>query len=210
MKAWKAAAIGFGMVFTAAASHSSTALPVVVFDYAGSPSDLLLSAMKAGRYAFHRAGIETEWTLCHPVRGCPVPDRYAQVKILARPLPGMLVSPSGLAATITCVQNERCAASYIFFDRAFDFAQGQGVPLDLTLGYVMAHEIGHLMGLGHRPGGIMTAAFNAHDLERAALGQLCFCPAEARELRTAIQRSRMASNPTERVRQTGIHTGVAE
>jgi hypothetical protein len=210
MRAWKAAAIGFGMVLSAAASHASTALTVVVFDYAGAPHALLVSALKVGRHALHTAGIETQWILCHPIQGCSVPDRYVEVKILPRPLTSIPVSPTGLAATVTCKVTEQCTASYIFYDRVSDFAEDRGLPSELTLGYVMVHEIGHLMGLGHRPGGIMTAVFTAHDLERAATGWFSFAPDDVRELRAAIAGSQIASEPTHLIRQPGIHTGAAE
>ena len=209
MRAGKALFIAFAMVFSATVSHASTALTVVVFDYARTPHALLVSAVRVGEHAFHTAGIDTEWILC-PQVGCSVPERYVVVKIVPHPLANAPISSGGLAATFTCGGPEHCAASYVFFDRAFDFAQSQDIPLDLTFGYVMVHEIGHLMGLGHRPGGIMMAVFHAQDLERAALGRLSFDSDEVREMRAAMERSQLVSHPAHAVRLHGTHTGAAE
>jgi len=122
----------------------------------------------------------------------------------------MRVSSSVLGSTITCGDTEYCAASYIFNDRVLAFADESGSPPDLTLGYVMAHEIGHLMGLGHRPGGIMTAAFSRQDLHRAASGSLTFAPDDARELRQAVAQSQGVGDTPRRIQLAGWRPGLAE
>jgi hypothetical protein len=210
MRTTRAAAIALGVLLSATASRADNILTVVVFDYARTPHELLVSAIKEGRHAFRTTGIETQWILCHPTQGCHVPDRYVQVKILPRPLASTPVSSRGLAATVECASTEDCAASYVFSDRVLAFADECSSPVDLTLGYVMAHEIGHQMGLGHRPNGIMAASFTLHDLQKAASGSLLFAADDARELRAAIARSPIAGTPPHLIRLHGQRAGIAE
>ena len=209
MSALRVATIAGWLIAGAAASNIQERLTVVIFDYAGVSRKVLLSAANEGRHAFGSAGVETEWILCDPVAGCSVPERFVQVKILSRPLEATPVSPQGLASTRTCTATEHCAASYIFFDRVAAFADDVHSPTDLTLAYVMVHEIGHLMGLGHRPGGIMTASFSSHDLRNAAVGWLCFAKDDARELRSAV-RSQMANLPARHIKVPGWRGEVSE
>jgi hypothetical protein len=106
---------------------------------------------------------------------------------------------NSLAATATGTVAEYCAASYVFYDRILTFAETAGSPPDLTLGYAMAHEIGHMLGLGHRSGGIMTASFTSHDPRMATAGWLNLARADARELRAAVSRSQMSGLPERRI-----------
>jgi hypothetical protein len=122
----------------------------------------------------------------------------------------MAVSPQALGSTITCDATEYCAASYIFYNRVLAFSDDSGSPPDVTLGYVMAHEIGHLMGLGHRPDGIMTAAFSVQDLHRAAIGWLTFAPDDARQLRQAVAQSQAVSDTARHIKLAGWPPGLAE
>ena len=204
------AAIAFWIVLGAGASASPSSLTVVVFDYARAPHELVISAAREAHRVYRAAGVETEWILCNPTRGCDVPESFVQVKILPRPTKGMNVSSLALGSTITCDATEYCAASYIFYDRVLAFSDDHGSPPDLTLGYVMAHEIGHLMGLGHRPGGIMTAVFSSQDLHRAASGWLTFARDDARELRHAVAQSQVANDTARHIKLAGWRADADE
>jgi hypothetical protein len=198
------------MVTGAAGVTVPDSLTVVIFDYAGTPRRVLASAAKEARQAFRAAGVETDWILCGAVQGCYVPERFLQVKILPRPIPNTPVSHQGLATTTMCPIADRCAASYVFYDRILTFADNVGSPVDVALGYVMAHEIGHLMGLGHRPGGIMNAGFTSRNLHDAETGWLTFAQEDATELRAAAARSQSASEAAREIKTSARRAGVAE
>jgi hypothetical protein len=174
MSAQKIASIALWMLAGAVRAAVPDSLTVVVFDFAGVSQKRLLSAANEARHAFRAAGVKTEWIVCDARHGCSVPERFVQMKILSHPLPHSPVSLHGLGATATCAITDYCAASYIFYDRILTFAATADSSPDLTLAYAMAHEIGHMLGLGHRPGGIMTASLTPHDLRMAAVGWLSF------------------------------------
>jgi len=210
MRALRLAALLVWMLIGAAASTIPNRLTVVIFDYAGVPRTVVLSAAKAGRRAFRAAGVETEWILCNPVEGCYVPERFVQVKILSRPLRTTPVSAYSLGSTITCTATEHCAASYVFYDRILAFADDVSSTNDVALAYVMVHEIGHVLGLGHRPGGIMTAALTAHDLQKAASGWLNFGDDDARAIRAVVAGSQGTREPARHIKLTGWRGEYAE
>jgi hypothetical protein len=210
MRALRFAAMGFWIAVGAVGATLPEKLTVVIFDYAHISPRLVLSAASEGRRAFRTAGVESDWILCNPVEGCYVPERFVQVKILPKPIASTPVSLRGLGATTTCTATEHCSASYVFYNRVLAFADDASSPTDLALGYVMVHEIGHLMGLGHSPRGIMTAAFTSRDLRNAAAGWLCFEGDDARELRAAVERSQKASDTAHHIKLAGWHGEAAE
>jgi len=56
------------------------------------------------------------------------------------------------------------------------------------LGYVIAHELGHLLlGPGHATKGVMRAAWDLRDLEAISQGCLRFSPAEGARMRKVLQ-----------------------
>jgi hypothetical protein len=109
-----------------------------------------------------------------------------------------------------CSTTDRCAASYLFYDRILLFAGEAGAPLDVTLGYAMAHKVGHPMCLGHRPGGIMNAGFTSRDLHKAANGWLTFARDDARDLRAALVRPPRPSEPARHIKLSGRRGETAE
>jgi len=173
-------------------------LTVVVFDYAGAPPKLLASAAREGQRALRTAGVETDWILCSPMQSCYVPERFVKVRIIPRRIANQHTSLDSLGTTTACPNTDQCDASNVFYDSILRFTTAESLPVDVTLGYVIVHEIGHQMGLSHSSRGIMIAAFTPQDLHNAAAGWLNFGEDDARELRAAVARSQGANAPGRR------------
>lgn len=65
------------------------------------------------------------------------------------------------------------------------------------LGYVMAHEVGHLLGLPHVAQTVMAESWKSRDLPRMAAGLVRFSPNQAERLRAALllrRQGRLASS----------------
>lgn len=167
-------------------------LTVVIFDDATTSRAVLVSAAEEARHAFRTTGVETAWMICPVFQGpnqhCDLPPAgtYLEVKILPKASKGAFPTRETTGYAMRCPAAERCATSYVFYDTVLEFAQRAGQPPAVALAYVMAHEVGHLIGMDHSQRGIMKARFDRRDLQDAAAGQLRFQAHEATSLRAAI------------------------
>lgn len=70
-----------------------------------------------------------------------------------------------------------------------DMAERHQVQAGVLLGYVMAHELGHLLGgPGHSPDGVMRASWGSAEVQALRQRWLRFNPADAQRLRYAAAR----------------------
>jgi len=71
----------------------------------------------------------------------------------------------------------------------------RGATMAQILGYAMAHEIGHLLGLeAHAKLGIMRAVWTATDLLNLAYGSLAFSPEQGAVIRSEVELRQQAAN----------------
>lgn len=189
MSAVKLAATMIGVAFSNTMDGAPPASRIVVFDQAGVTALTLRKASDAARRMFHVAGIETVWTVCRaPVDSgehCVLPPagEYLQA-FVRRNGKGLNRTQEGMGLALI-VKGERRVVCYAFVDPAAVLAELAHGSLDVVLGSVLAHEVGHLMGLRHSASGVMKANFEANDIIEAESGRLLFDPGGAKALRAS-------------------------
>ena len=154
-------------------------------------------ALETAEHLLASAGIVVAWRACDTAQSCPIEDP---------PVPEIVVILSsrdrrngrencGLAArgaqdsTGTVIVSVPCVAGVAFrLTRRAGTATNPLLAMprhDDLVGAIVAHEIGHLLGNGHAPSGLMGATLGADELLALRRGKLRFRAAEARRMRIA-------------------------
>ena len=158
---------------------------------------IIRPALEVAEQLLASAGLVAAWRVCESAHSCPVEDTPAPeiVVILSSRDRQNGRENCGLAAhgardpAGTVVVSVPCLAGV-----AFRLTRRAGLgahPLlamprhDDLVGVIVAHEIGHLLGIGHAPSGLMRATLESGDIIAFRRGKLRFSPAEARGMRIA-------------------------
>lgn len=170
-------------------------LQVSLFNDAGVDSATLAEAQSRASAIFSYSGIEVDWLVCGPVD----PNDF----LPRRTACSALVWPSHLSVRI---RPRAISISAETFGQAFVNAEGEGLYSNVyyqnlahssahrdvsdgeMLGYVLAHELGHLL-LGtnsHSASGLMQPRWDSSTLRASALSSLRFTPAQSAVLRSRL------------------------
>jgi len=182
MKAYELAATALVSALGAAFGGQQR-LNVVIFDLADTRGDTITEAAGMARRFFHEAGVDTEWTVCHMAKhhnACALPpaETYLKLSVLAE----ADRNTRKTMGTALITKTGEAVVSYAFFDRATTLAKSTGQPVRVVLACIIAHEIGHLMGLKHNAG-IMKADLAQREIFDAAQERLQFTAEDAGLLR---------------------------
>ena len=170
---------------TAAGASDRASIVLHVDDFSGLLPVDVASATAVARRVFDRAGIRTIW-----VYGGIRPLRidgalHLKVLVLSKEMAAQKISSDGVPDNVLGQAVKDCARAYIFSHRIAALATRNQRQIGDLLGWVIAHEVGHLVlpEHGHSPIGIMSSSL---DLRSATL------PAFTLEQMAAI-RQRVAS-----------------
>jgi hypothetical protein len=188
-------------------------MSVRVYDYAGSPADMVRLAESETERIYAKAGVYLEWHECG----------VAALAESADPTCAASLTPSDIILRIVKRVNEvrlHASAENIGFTIG-NMATVQMEPLHKSegtrvcfsyqmLARTMAHEFGHaLLGPGHSSQGIMRACWGEEQLEFTGANDMVFTPDQEKALRLAVK-ARLAGMlawiPTADVRPNKRHS----
>jgi len=160
MSGFRVALVAFGFSIAAGSAWASELgaaqhVAVAVCDLEGVPKLLLHLAQDVAGEVYRDAGVELEWADndCHPAEG------VFAVSIRSREMAGTLVSDH----TIGFAESGTRDAT-VLYDRVKWFARRYHLNCGVMLGYVIAHELGHLLlpPKSHSAEGVMRAVLDLH------------------------------------------------
>jgi hypothetical protein len=156
---------GAAGAYAAEPQRDARRLEVAVYDLAGVDPATLATAERIASDVYRRAGIEIEWVEAHGYED----DTRLYVNLLSL---DMVESPYTSKDTVGFATPGSLAANAIY-DRIRIVARKQHLPCAVLLGYVIAHELGHLLlpANSHSASGLMMPNLN---VELAAAKKLRF------------------------------------
>jgi hypothetical protein len=188
----------------ASGSISLSRITVLVYNYAGISREAVAETERVAGTVLGHAGIYSDWL------DCPLyPDRAADhPACLVTPGPARLILRIAAGSMTQRMQPDQesfgfalqpedgsfGAVANVFADRARELVNRRRMAFGVMLGYLTAHELGHLLlGAGaHSSAGIMHVPWGSKELDMLSRGLMAFMPAEAERMRISI-RARLAA-----------------
>ncbi|HEV2492819.1 MAG TPA: hypothetical protein VG204_07060 [Terriglobia bacterium] len=172
-----------------------------VYDYAQVESKEMARAESEASRVLERVGIKTAWLSCSAsgiepqnTQACPSVDGRVPalaLRILPRAMAermGRADGPLGFAQLAD--DGGPGFVANVFYHRVESLAVDLACSPAVILGYVLAHEIGHLL-LGtnsHSPYGIMRSHWTEKDLLSASAGRFGFLPQQSVKMRADLRK----------------------
>ena len=175
-------------------------LLVIVHDRAQVFPGTLDRALKEAARIYRQAGVATEW-LTDPARASgsaanedrPSLQAFTVLLIIQANLRATRDRTSKFLMGAAPKTSRDCGGSvYVFHDQIAEFSSVQRIDPALAMGTVIAHEVGHhlLRQNGHSAEGVMRAAWDSNDWQRAAMGFLLFSSDDAATIRATTSSCR--------------------
>lgn len=150
-----------------------------------------IAAEAAAAALFHAVDIEIAWAKCEAgLEGDAATEQHWFTMRLREGRPFVTPATSAfdtMGEAFLSLESAGYIAD-VYYEVVASVAAGQEVELPALLGYVIAHELGHLLlGPGHNAKGIMRAGWDLRDIQAIRQGCLKFSPAEGLRMRSILR-----------------------
>src|SRR5215510_8332197 len=179
------------------------AVTIQIHDYSHVSSGSLTRARSIVTAMYERIGVRTEWMGVVQQRvGQQGPARRDEISRIPIAQVTLIILTAKMAARghvsegalgFAAVPEEGMGRiAYAIYDRVRDTAARAAMNEDDLLGFVMAHEIAHLMlpRGAHADGGLMRGQWNVRDFQHIDVRTLGFSPQQADEIRNTLLHNR--------------------
>jgi hypothetical protein len=183
------AVIGWSLL----AAGKNPQLNVYVWNDAGASLQVVIDAEHRTTKVFGQAGVDVNIVNCGPIQSLSHSDCSrgdGAQGLVVRIVPRARTLGNGVFGVSFLDRGGAGTYADVFFEPIERLrAESRETSLAAVLGYVMAHELGHLL-LGsnaHAPNGIMRAQWEHEDLRKIAEGRMQFTSQQAERMKSRVR-----------------------